>query len=177
MRTMDALIVSPECRYVRPDQEDSGPEEPLSYKEAKVFLDSIDAPFADEFHDRDESMFDLLDHVKQEFPGTTFRFSGNMLARDGDRYHGYLDGVYLQYDDVEDVDGFEEYMILRFKRRMDESEKDNRGICAFCDDRISLGRGMFRNPQTDEYLWAQPSEFVFHQDDNWGKYVSLWWDR
>lgn len=146
--------------------------DPKSLDEAREWAEDVTGdmipsvhPTGDTFDD-DEHFFEMFESVPNNFwEGADVLFGG------GDNY---IDTVYVQYNDVLNVGGFREWMVLKFKHWIRNGPcEENAGICRLCDDRIETRGEGFR---TDDELWAMPDEFSFEEHDEYGKYVRLWWD-
>jgi hypothetical protein len=186
MSELDTLVQEVGARNVRPlsaeQQErrkkvsfmeyDADADATMSLDQAKRLRDAAELGVSSTRFDSDSEFFGIWYCVLDDWPEVTVRFAGEISE------HGYLDAVFLVYDELddEDVQDFREYCVLHFKRWMDENPEDNEGICPVCDERITISHEMFRDTDRDPSLWAAPDEFDFREYPHFGKCVRLWWD-
>lgn len=155
--------------------------EPLSVSEAEEFekqkaqLNSSGMSPLEPCTTGETNLLSPVERVVEDWPSIEVKFGG--------RYdeHGYVDAVYFLYDDVDDKEAFEEYMVVHFKHWMEKDAENNKGIDPFEDDRIDISHERFRD--FDDNLWLEPTEFMFRNAremeemrDEFGKYVRLWFD-
>jgi len=112
----------------------------------------------------DEEFFSTLEVIPQDYYNAELLFGGGPH---------YIDTVYVQYNDVLNVEDFREFMVLHFKHWMDCGPENNEGICPCCDDRVKISHETFRD---DDNLWASPDELDFREYPDYGKVCRMWWD-
>lgn len=117
---------------------------------------------------RDAAMHDDLRKIEDAWPNVEVRIGGEL-----DERHSYAETVWVHYDDVRWWSDFEQWMVLRFRSTMRDPMKN---VCPMCDDRVYLTNECFRYPNDDPTLLATTDEFGFRENDEWGKYVRMWWD-
>lgn len=122
----------------------------------------------------DEEFFSTFEVIPEDYFNVELLFGGGPH---------YIDTVYVQYNDVSDVEAFREFMVVHFKDWLDPNPEDNEGICPLCDDRITTGDFhrlgedvLFRSNTDDPELWASPDEFDFREYPDYGKVCRMWWD-
>jgi hypothetical protein len=150
----------------------------MSLEQAMRFSDAAKRDVFGTSFESDEEAFSTIAKVGSAWESVEFRFSGQI-----DEY-GYLDTVYLCYDSMDDeqADAFEEYCVVHFKNKVSHDPERDKGICPFCDDRITVDvekygiDGLYRNNAEDPNLWAAPTEFSFTEYPQFGRAVRLWWD-
>jgi hypothetical protein len=146
----------------------------MTLDQAKRFSDAAESKVASTRFDSDDEFFDVWGTVLEDWPDIEVRFAG-MIGE-----YGYLDAVYLVYDTIPDWhhDEIEEYCVVHFKNWLPLDPQENKGVCPVCDDRVDAD---VRDEDLacrdfDGNLWAAPDEFDFRQNDEWGRYLRLWWD-
>lgn len=118
-----------------------------------------------------DNLADILRSVEDRFDSVEIRVGGAL--HEG---HTWIDTMWIHYGEPlppSQHDAFEEFAVLKFKSTMREATA---GVDPETDDRVELSHECFRQPRDDPSLWIKTTEFEFRQDEEWGKYLRLWWD-
>lgn len=115
-----------------------------------------------------DDIYECLEEIQGEWPSVRILMDGSLYAED----EWWVETVYIFYEQVEDVEEFEEWAVLSFESWLTDERK---GVGPD-DERVTFGNGNFRYPESDDYLLATTDEFDFYEDEEHGQYIRLWWD-
>jgi hypothetical protein len=119
-------------------------------------------------HQKYDYMYECLQDVYNEWSGVNIILDGTLGSPDD----WWAETVYIFYDNVDDIDEFEEWAVLSFKSTLRGTIK---GVSPN-DPRITFRNECFRYPKTDDNLMVTTDECQFRKHSDHGKYLRLWWD-
>lgn len=148
---------------------------PMSVSQLEKVIQDSNIHYADPkgFRNNDnfENLAEGLRAIQEEFKNIEIKLGGNL-----EEGHTWIDKVWIHYGQSlpeHRHSEFKEFAILRFKKTLRDKIE---GVCPDCDERVVVNEEGFRNLQDDPSLWATTSEFEFRDDEEFGKYLRMWWD-
>lgn len=144
--------------------------DPATLIQARQMEESVPHQLGSSRFSTDTELFDIAERVESAWPEADVRFGGVI------GWGGYIDTMYLLYDNVSDIAEFEEYVVLRFKSEMRGGKDENKGISPVADDRVTFSHQRYRKTSSDEYLLVSTDDVLFEEKEDYGKLVRVWWD-
>lgn len=158
---------------------------PLTIEEAKDFSRDVSSDrgfgVAPSQFSSDEEFFELLEDVSEwgmDAYNIQVLFGGELDE------HGYIDTVYLVYDNVvgRGMRGqagrmFEQSVLRKFAQSLSVYSENNNGLCPFCNANIEVESVRDEEVLRDkENLVARPTELDFREYPGYGQTARLWFD-